>query len=305
MELPGLRHSQLNAVDPVITLPPTEGEVVIQLIAWNDTIQCLDTLLKALAIKAFFLESLFNDTICQGDMAWIISLDTIPEYILVSWTPVDWLSQPDTILTYAWPDTTTVFVITLDDGLGCVYTDSVTVVVYGDLSSLADWDTIVIAGSALNLPGPIQPGLIYQWQPPDGLSCTSCPNPGYTANDSMEFRLFLTDSLGCYEQELIFTIHNVSDSVRVPNVFTPNGNGLNDYFNVVVIGGDRAHLNWVRIRIYSRWGNLIYDNNTPDTGWDGTYKDKPCPMDVYAFVIDVGFFDGRSRTIRGDITLVR
>lgn len=84
----------------------------------------------------------------------------------------------------------------------------------------------------------------------------------------------------------------------MPNVFTPNGDQTNSYFQIFVPGGTLDDIALLTMKIYSRWGNLVYDNDTPDTGWDGTYKGEPCPMDVYAYVIEVEYVDGRKEAVR-------
>lgn len=294
-------NQTFNDKEPVITIPPSGGPFELKLVAWNDSLGCTDSLTRLIEIDDFSLMQLFGDTICEGDTALIGFLDTLSGF-MVSWTPSNTLFSPDSSITAAIPDTTTVYYVSLDDGAGCLVMDSVEVVVYQDFSSFSDWDTLVLTGTTLTLPGPQRPGLIYQWIPPDGLSCSNCPNPTFTANQDRIYRLVLTDSLGCFEGELMFTITVATDSIDIPNVFTPNGDNVNDFFHPVIPGLGVAILD---MKIYSRWGNLIYDQDNPGVGWDGTHKGVECPMDVYAYVIKAGFLDGREHYFRGDITLVR
>jgi gliding motility-associated-like protein len=88
--------------------------------------------------------------------------------------------------------------------------------------------------------------------------------------------------------------------VAAPNVFTPNGDGTNDFFNV--IGNAEARV--VGFRIFNRWGQQVYDNEYPDRGWDGSFKGKPQPTEVDYYQIEVQTPDGRW-TRQGDVTLVR
>ncbi len=66
----------------------------------------------------------------------------------------------------------------------------------------------------------------------------------------------------------------------IPNTFTPDGNGLNDVFMPIAIGV----LDY-RFEIYNRWGEKIFGTDNPQSGWDGTYKNKPCQQDVYVWLI--------------------
>jgi gliding motility-associated-like protein len=86
----------------------------------------------------------------------------------------------------------------------------------------------------------------------------------------------------------------------VPNAFTPGRFGRNSYISVVGFG--IAKMNW---RIYNRWGQLVFETNNRKVGWDGMYKGKAQPMDVYAYTLDVEFSDGRKLRKTGDITLIR
>ncbi|HQU60982.1 MAG TPA: gliding motility-associated C-terminal domain-containing protein, partial [Saprospiraceae bacterium] len=59
-------------------------------------------------------------------------------------------------------------------------------------------------------------------------------------------------------------------------------------------------------RVYNRWGQLVYDNETPDTGWDGTFDGKPQPSDVYFYIIGYRLLNGfEPKPLKGDVTLLR
>lgn len=122
-----------------------------------------------------------------------------------------------------------------------------------------------------------------------------------TATDPpMKVEVTITTPAGCdYVAEV--DIFVIIPTYALPNVFTPNGDGLNDYFTVVM---DRG-ITILDFRVFSRWGQVVYNNESPDQGWDGTFKDKPSPSDTYAYIITIEYPDGRRETMRGDITLVR
>ena len=59
-------------------------------------------------------------------------------------------------------------------------------------------------------------------------------------------------------------------------------------------------------KIYNRWGQLVFQSaSNKQQGWDGTFKGKPQPMDVYTYTLDVIFTDGKKLRKTGDITLIR
>jgi gliding motility-associated-like protein len=292
-----------TATNPVITLPPV-GSYDITLVATNDTAACDDTYTYTLVVSDLVLTQLFGDTICPGDTATIGVLDSLPGY-QIAWTPANLVLNPSLPVTQATPLTTTVFTVMVEDGFGCDATGQVTVVVLEPIPTFPAWDTIVVEGATVVLPGPTSPLYVYSWSPSFGLSCSNCPNPSLTATVDTTYLLTITDTRGCFVREVSFGIDVVANRIEVPNVFTPNGDENNSFFQIVIPGGTMEDIALLKLKVYSRWGNLIYDNETPATGWDGKYKGEDCPMDVYAYVIEVEFIDGRRESYRGDITLVR
>ena len=92
----------------------------------------------------------------------------------------------------------------------------------------------------------------------------------------------------------------IDPAVDVPNAFTPGKFGPNSV--VYVRGFGIAKMKFV---VWSRWGEKVFETNTKKLGWDGYYKGKLLPMDVYAYTLEVDFTDGTKTTKTGDITLIR
>lgn len=86
----------------------------------------------------------------------------------------------------------------------------------------------------------------------------------------------------------------------VPNAFTPGRFGENSV--ITVKGFGIVSMNW---KIYNRFGQLVFQSNTPYQGWDGTFNGVAQPMGVYAYTLDATFDDGSKTTKKGDITLIR
>ena len=90
----------------------------------------------------------------------------------------------------------------------------------------------------------------------------------------------------------------------IPNVFTPNGDGVNDYFypRQLLTRG----LTSININVYNRWGQLVYQTTSLDgRGWDGTFNGQPQPEGVYVYIIDANFKDGQMEHHQGNVTLLR
>jgi gliding motility-associated-like protein len=92
----------------------------------------------------------------------------------------------------------------------------------------------------------------------------------------------------------------VNPLLDIPNAFTPGRFGQNGIIKVQSFG-----IATMTFRIYNRWGQLVFETNDPNQGWDGTFRGKPEPMDVYAYTLEAQFFDGTKTTRKGDITLIR
>lgn len=90
----------------------------------------------------------------------------------------------------------------------------------------------------------------------------------------------------------------------IPNTFTPNGDGTNDYF--FPRGLLSAGVTTFKMNIFNRWGQEIFKTtNIEGRGWDGKFNDVPQPVGVYVYVIDVSFKDGRSEHYQGNVTLLK
>lgn len=111
-----------------------------------------------------------------------------------------------------------------------------------------------------------------------------------------------TDPLGCTTTDII-TVHK-DCYADIPNAFTPNGDGDNDYFfprtPLSKSVGD------FKMQVFSRWGQLVFETNRIDgLGWDGRLNGKEQPQGVYIYVIDVAYSNDRQEQYEGNVTLIR
>ncbi|MDX1409582.1 MAG: gliding motility-associated C-terminal domain-containing protein, partial [Saprospiraceae bacterium] len=93
----------------------------------------------------------------------------------------------------------------------------------------------------------------------------------------------------------------------VPNVFSPNGDGVNE-FVTVFSPSDVVQIDF--FEVFSRWGEIIFKRsnfppNTPELGWDGTFAGEQLMPGVYVYHARVQYSDGVTETIKGDVTLLR
>lgn len=123
-----------------------------------------------------------------------------------------------------------------------------------------------------------------------------------TESELFIYTVVMEDAFGC---QAIDTIHvTVFDNpVRIPNVFTPNGDGVNDNFLPV----SPAAVEIMAFQVWNRWGQLVYENENPDLGWDGTQDGEPAISDTYVYRIAWKIRGGDRDPIveKGDVTLLR
>lgn len=145
-----------------------------------------------------------------------------------------------------------------------------------------------------------------QWSPSTGLSCTDCLNPVANPTEDTEYVITLIDQNGCIVVRRVKVIVIKDLHVFVPNVFSPNGDNLNDFFDIT---SNIQDINIVRYNIYDRWGALIYSReNSPlqgFRGWNGEFQGQPLSPGVYAYHIILSTGAGIQKSLTGDITLLR
>ena len=122
----------------------------------------------------------------------------------------------------------------------------------------------------------------------------------YNVGQTYNVCLVAYNDNGCSDTTCQSVTPIVVPLVDVPNAFTPNGDGRNDY--IYVRGFGITKMVW---RIYNRWGAVVFQTGNLQQGWDGRYNGVLQPQDVYTYTLNVEFSDGTQYNKKGDITLLR
>jgi gliding motility-associated-like protein len=234
-------------------------------------------------------------------------------------TPINLSAVPVDNATYSWtgPNGFTSSVINpiIDPAtasMGGVY--SLTVTVDGCTSPPSTINVVVTGGLNLTITPPNpeinQGGSVnlnvtgatnYTWSPAQGLSCTTCANPVASPLTTTTYTVTGTNAQGCSGTANVLVFVDVPcNEVFVPTIFSPNDDGANDL--QCVFGNCISSLNYA---IYNRWGELIFQTNSPNICWDGTYKDKPVDVGIYVYKLSVKRTDGSEIQKSGNLTLIR
>lgn len=144
-------------------------------------------------------------------------------------------------------------------------------------------------------------GTIVSWQWDFGDSATSSqqdPTHAWSQPGTWGVELVVTDSNGCRDTTVIDYI--ISSPPVVPSGFSPNGDLNNDVF--YVLGGPFTEM---ELRIYNKWGELIFVSTNQSQGWNGQRDGMDQPEGVYVYTVHAVTADGAEHYLDGDVTLVR
>jgi gliding motility-associated-like protein len=139
----------------------------------------------------------------------------------------------------------------------------------------------------------------YNWSPPMGLSSPNEKTTTASPAQNTTYTLTVTAPNGCLSQ-LVTTVL-VVDMMFVPDVFTPNGDGSNDRWEIRNI---EKYPN-TEVFVYNRWGEMVFYQKGYRTPWDGTYNGAPIQSGAYTFVIDPHIAEAESLKRIGTVVISR
>lgn len=152
-----------------------------------------------------------------------------------------------------------------------------------------------------------RPNENWSWQSDLPISCSSCDQAIVTATKDGEVLLTIEDENGCIQiHRIIFKIKKQTTKIIIPNIISPNGDQLND---VLDIFSDDPNLQINFLRVFDRWGELIYEvkNQTLQNykPWNGTFRGKNVINGVYIIHGHFVFSNGKSQEVAQDISVIR
>ncbi|MBL4592525.1 MAG: gliding motility-associated C-terminal domain-containing protein [Flavobacteriales bacterium] len=195
------------------------------------------------------------------------------------------------------PNDTTAYTVIVNIG-GCIDSISYNVDVTPLPSILALSDTTIILGQSANIIA--QGNGPFTWSPTDGLSCTVCTNPTATPEETTTYCASSTENNCTNSSCIIVYVDNICGDLFVPNAFSPNSDGENDCLKVY-----SNCLATVLFRVYSRWGELIYESSNIDGCWDGTNNGSDLNTGVYTYTVQATLINSEEIELKGNVTLFK
>lgn len=132
----------------------------------------------------------------------------------------------------------------------------------------------------------------------------------FSDTGSYAIELRVENEFGCRDSIIKPINITIDHTVKIPNGFLPTDPGGDPYYesgntsNTIFYPFAEYVVDY-QMSIFNRWGELIFESSELEKGWNGTYRDKPCPQDVYVYKIELEYIDGERVTKVGDITLFR
>ena len=239
-------------------------------------------------------ESGVDTTVCEGSPVQLYANNAV----YYAWNPNDGLNNAFVSSPIATPEVTTTYYVKSYIG-SCFDEDTVTITVLPVPDADAGPDVTINQGeqTQLNATG----GDNYQWLPADSLSNPNIADPLASPINSITYTVTISNSDGCKSSDTVLVTVTHLHLLYVPNAFTPNGDGLNDYFNFYAKGIKKI----LSVQIFNRWGQQVYSSDGNDEGWDGTFKGKTSELGVYVYEISAITYDGDLLEDKGTLTLLR
>lgn len=292
-----------------------EGDYVFHAI---DEAGCEDTQSVSLTHYADIIpEFTLSDPYCSDLDNGIIQVDTLlsgeaPWFISFNGSDFEEITSFPTVFTDLGPGT---YTIDIQDGYGCSesYAFTLTMIPQGTLE-LGEDQTIDLGDSVF-----LQPVLSFMpdsfyWLPDTYINQPLFLESWITPLTDHLVTLFVIDENGCLYQDALFITVNIppvdtitSDEIYIPNIFSPNGDGINDRFRPFSEEGIQRVM---ECNIFDRWGEIIFSQSDmdpldPESGWEGNFGSREAQPGVYVYTLKLLLSTGEEVIKYGDITLVR
>jgi gliding motility-associated-like protein len=250
--------------------------------------QCVDTAFVTLTVKPLpvITTSADKNPVCEGETVILTAVSDIPSTTFV------WNTTTTGSTLTVNPQNSTFYFVT-GTANNCQDTSGITInVIPKQIINLGE-DTYLCAGDEINLTVNNLTG-IYLWNDGSNSNTLTVKEPGVY--------WLKVDNNGCMASDSIE--FKKCSEIWVPNVFTPNDDGINDVFKATT-----KEINKLQMMIYNRWGNLIFETQDINTGWNGKYAGGDAQSGVYYWAIKYTenrtFNKNVEKEIHGSVTLLR
>jgi len=263
----------------------------------NSTIgECVDSALGTIHITVndySNMVALPADTlICPGDTVSLRAYGGSR----IAWSPDRYLENAASPLTGSWPPSDIDYIVTITNDSGCAIGRTVHIRVIPPPALNAGIDQDIKRGESAQLLAHAE-GAFY-WLPAGAVVPGDVLNPVVRPDTTTTYYLYANEPSGCNAMDSV-TIHVTN--AMLPNAFSPNGDGANDQFRLM-IQDERVRLK--DFSVYNRYGQRVFFTKNVEEGWDGFFNAKPADVGVYYYYVNytIGV---KTYNLKGDVTLIR
>lgn len=222
----------------------------------------------------------FNSkTICQGDSI-LLNSSGGTSYL---WSPSAGLSSAVIADPLAKPADTTIYTVVVQNENGCKDSATTTINVSAAPKADAGPDKDVAEGQSVQLSGGIGGNnTSYTWSPGIYLNDIHSLQPVVNPSNDITYHLTVSSNDGCGISDDSVRVH-VFKTVIIPNAFSPNGDGINDTWNIKALNS----YNDYELSVYSRYGQIVFTTKNYSNPWDGSFNGKLLPVATYYYLLDL------------------
>lgn len=292
-------------------IPLVGGSILVEAIALDSITLCPSEVTSVIQVNEYL-----------GPLMEVGSEEICDEVILTLENPIDLIIIDNDRIIEPMENDTTVNILFQEPGIhfielikyddqGCELKQTISVEsVENTITVDAGRDTIINLGETVILEGIVENGI-----PPFNITWSG--NPFIESNNDLTtlvnsinsgfYTLNVKDNLGCENIDSMYLTVIDTGGVFVPNIFSPNGDGVNDRFYIFA----NPEIKEVsEFRIFDRWGEEVFGNynfipNDPGQGWDGNLKGKKMNPGVFVWFAIIVSINGEEKTYQGDVTLMK
>ena len=226
------------------------------------------------------------------------------------WMPAPGLTNHNAAAPIVSPQVTTTYKVIGKDQYNCFTDTAFTRVVVGKPTPVSvGKDTSFIAGTKIRLRAEVATNNIVQWKWSGGadLSCVFCPEPIARVVNDEDIACSVTNEFGCITSDTLkIRTFCPGAEVFIPNAFSPDGDGRNDWLYVQAKGIKLVK----NFRVYSRWGELVFEKNNflpndQTAGWNGRIRGNLANPDIYVYVCEVICEKGAPQLYKGNVAILK
>ncbi|HYH16027.1 MAG TPA: gliding motility-associated C-terminal domain-containing protein [Flavisolibacter sp.] len=178
-----------------------------------------------------------------------------------------------------------------------IYSNITAIIIHANPIVSAGPDKVVVKGNSIRLESSLlTEGGIFNWQPTVFMENSSLLSPIVNPTSDITYTLSARSAFGCVGQDMVSI--KVINGIYIPNSFTPNQDGSNDTWHIPFI----EYAPDADVKVFNRYGGLVYQARGSAVAWDGTVAGKPQPTGVYVYLVSLKKGDP---PIKGFITLIR